>query len=147
MKLEEKIFEKLKLNQYKISTAESITGGKIASHLINVSGISDYFKEGYIVYSNEAKMKILNVKKETIDKYYVVSKEVIEEMLEGLFKVTNSDICIATSGYAEHGKISYFGIKLKDKKVIIGREYYGCRNEIRNNITEEVFKTLLDMFY
>lgn len=146
MNLENKIYEYLKKNNYKISTAESVTGGLIVSTLINVSGISKYLKESYIVYSNEAKIKILGVNEDTIEKYSVVSKEVIKEMLDGLFKISNSEICIATSGFAESGKISFFGIKIKNYYYIKEEKYFGNRNEIRNKILENCFKFILNEY-
>lgn len=144
MNLENKIYEYLKEKNYRISTAESVTGGLIASTLINVSGMSEYLKESYIVYSNEAKIKILGVSEDTINKYSVVSREVINEMLEGLYKVSNSDLCIVTSGYAESGKISFFGIRLENKSYIIEEKYFGNRNEIRNKILENCFNFILN---
>ena len=53
--LEEQIVEKLKQNQWRITTAESCSGGLVAGTLVNVAGVSDVFAEGYITYSNEAK--------------------------------------------------------------------------------------------
>ena len=82
-----------------ISTAESCTGGMIASKLIEVPGISKNFIESIVSYSNEAKIKRLKVKKETLEKYGAVSEEVAREMLAGL----NTDIGISTTGIAGPG--------------------------------------------
>lgn len=142
MNIEEKIFKKLKENNFRISTAESVTGGKIASTLINVSGMSEFLKESYIVYGNEAKVKILKVKEETIDKFTVVSKELVFEMLKGLYEVTESEVCIATSGYAEDGRTSIFGIKVKDEYYIEENIYYGERNKIRDEIAKKTLEYL-----
>ena len=75
---EKELVQLLKEKNYHISFAESITGGLCASTLINISGASDVIKESLIVYSNEAKIKYLNVNEKTIEKYNVVSKEVAE---------------------------------------------------------------------
>lgn len=145
MDLEREIYKYLKENNYKISTAESVTGGLIVSTLVNVSGMSEFLKESYVVYSNESKIKILGVDKETIEKNTVVSKEVILEMLNGLYKISKSDVCIVTSGYAESGKVSYFGIKIKNNFYIKKNNYFGNRNEIRNKILENIFKFILNV--
>ena len=79
-----------------ISTAESCTGGMIASRLINYPGISEVFLEGAVTYSNEAKERTLKVKKETLDTYGAVSEETAKEMAIGISKRTGSDISVVT---------------------------------------------------
>src|SRR5699024_8143817 len=106
---EEVLIDELRLRGQFISTAESITGGLVASSIIDVAGASDVIKESYITYSNDIKHKLLDVSYETIDKYDVVSKEVASEMLDGLKDRTNSDLCIVTTGYAHLG-LAYAGI-------------------------------------
>ena len=64
--IESKLVELLKENKYHISFAESMTGGMLASTIINVSGSSNVIEESYITYSENAKMKLLNVKKSSI---------------------------------------------------------------------------------
>ena len=67
-----KIDRLLAEHQLLVTTAESCTGGLVASALVDIPGISDYFKEGYITYAPEAKEKILGVLPETISDYGVV---------------------------------------------------------------------------
>ena len=69
-------------NKLTISTAESCTGGMVAAKLISYPGISASFLEGAITYSNEAKMKRLGVRKETLDAYGAVSEETAREMAD-----------------------------------------------------------------
>lgn len=83
-----------------VTTAESCTGGLLAGRLINVPGISENLKEGYITYSNEAKEKLLGVSHETLEKYGAVSEETVLEMAEGGAKAANADICVSISGIA-----------------------------------------------
>ena len=64
--LDKALVETLKNKSLTITTAESCTGGMVASSIVNISGASDIFKEGYITYSNEAKERILGVKHETL---------------------------------------------------------------------------------
>ena len=63
-----------------MTTAESCTGGLIAATLINVPGISEFLTEGYITYSNDAKVKMIGVSRDTIDTYGVVSAKTAAEM-------------------------------------------------------------------
>lgn len=83
-----------------ISTAESCTGGLIASKLINYPGISCVFKEGAVTYSNESKVKRLGVLEETLNKYGAVSEQVAMEMAQGISKTSKTDIGISITGIA-----------------------------------------------
>ena len=130
-----------------ISTAESCTGGMIASKLIEVPGISENFIEGIVSYSNEAKIKRLKVKKETLEKYGAVSEEVAREMLAGL----KTDIGISTTGIAGPGGgtknkpvgLVYIGIKVKDEVKVFKRELKGDRNKIRQRAMMHALYNLL----
>ena len=130
-----------------ISTAESCTGGMIASKLIEVPGISENFVEGIVSYSNEAKIKRLKVKKETLEKYGAVSEEVAREMLAGL----KTDIGISTTGIAgpDGGTknkpvgLVYIGIKVKDEVKVFKRELKGDRNKIRQRAMMHALYNLL----
>ena len=79
-KIEEVVSKLLIDRNIKISTAESCTGGMIASRLVGVPGVSDVFLEGAVTYSNEAKMRTLNVREETLKKFGAVSAETAKEM-------------------------------------------------------------------
>ena len=148
-RIENTIFERLNSGEkpLTISTAESCTGGMIASKLIEVPGISENFIEGIVSYSNEAKIKRLKVKKETLEKYGAVSEEVAREMLAGL----NTDIGISTTGIAGPGGgtknkpvgLVYIGIKVKDEVKIFKRELKGDRNKIRQRAMMHALYNLL----
>ncbi len=99
-KVEDKAAQLLLEKNLTISTAESCTGGMVASRLISYPGISKSFKEGFIAYSNEAKINTLLVKKETIERYGAVSEETAKEMAVGAAKASGSDIGISTTGIA-----------------------------------------------
>jgi len=90
----------LKMNNLKISFAESCTAGLIASKIGEVSGASDVFCESYITYSNEAKNKLLGVKLHTLKQYGAVSTQTAMEMAEGVKKVSGADIGISVTGIA-----------------------------------------------
>ena len=78
--LEKAVVDLLLANNLTVSTVESCTGGMLAARLINVSGVSEVFKTGYITYSNKSKRKIIGVKKAMLQKHGAVSSEVAKEM-------------------------------------------------------------------
>jgi nicotinamide-nucleotide amidase len=87
-----------------IATAESCTGGKIASTLTSVSGASNYFKGSVVSYATQTKIDVLGVSKSTIDEFSVVSAQVASEMALGIQKLTQVDYTIATTGNAGPAK-------------------------------------------
>ena len=95
---EYRIFELLKKYHYTLTTAESATGGMIASTLINVPGISAFFTEGYVTYSNEAKVKMIHVKPETIERYGVVSAETAADMAVSAARTADTDAALSVTG-------------------------------------------------
>ena len=104
-----------------ISTAESCTGGLISSRLTDVAGSSNYIKENYVTYANEAKSKILGVSEETLQKYGAVSEQCAREMAAGLLERTGSDLVLCTTGIAGPGGGT------KDKPV--GTMYVAAKNK------------------
>ena len=138
------IISELFKREWKISCAESCTGGAIISKLINVSGSSNVINESYVTYSNEAKMRILGVKKSTINKYGVASIEVAEEMVNGVCKISNSEVGIAVTGYAgasgnrvDDG-VYYFAVKIKDYVYLERHQVFGPRKECRSSQTRYI---------
>jgi competence/damage-inducible protein CinA C-terminal domain len=83
-----------------IGTVESATGGRIADRLTNVPGSSDYFKGSVIAYSNEVKINVVGVRRETIENYGAVSEQTALEMAQGGRKLLSVDICISDTGIA-----------------------------------------------
>ena len=127
---EEILIDLLRNKKELVASAESITGGLIASSIIDIPGASDVIKESYITYSNEAKNKILNVSYETIEKYDVVSKQVLKEMLDGLYERTQANLCIATTGYAHLGHV-FLGLLYDGKYLLKEFQFNGDRNRVR----------------
>ena len=101
--LEEKIVSLLQEKGWKIASAESCSGGMIASRLVNVSGVSDVFEEGYITYSNAAKHKLLGVSKQSLGQYGAVSSQVAGEMALGAARQARARAAIAVTGIAGPG--------------------------------------------
>lgn len=98
--LQEIAAEALRQHGRTLSSAESCTGGAIASRLTAMPGASQYFKGGVVAYSNELKRQMLNVKAETLEKHGAVSEETVREMVEGVRNVCRTDFAVATTGIA-----------------------------------------------
>jgi nicotinamide-nucleotide amidase len=98
--MEEVVGDLLTRKNMTISTAESCTGGLISRRLTEVSGSSKYFLEGVVSYSNEAKIRMLNVPHETIESHGAVSAETAEAMAKGMREVAETDIAVAVTGIA-----------------------------------------------
>lgn len=98
--LEKAVVDLLLANDLTISTVESCTGGMLAARLINVSGVSEVFKTGYITYSNKSKRKIIGVKKAMLQKYGAVSPEVAKEMAKGGALFAKADVAVGITGIA-----------------------------------------------
>jgi len=113
------LVETMKQKKWTFSSAESMTGGLIASKIISIPDASQVIKEAYVVYANETKEKVLGVSRETIERFGVVSKEVALEMVEQLYIKTNANICISVTGIA--------GPTGGDDKNPIGTVYIGLR--------------------
>jgi len=141
-------------NAIKISTAESCTGGLLSSRLTDIAGSSAYTTMNFVTYSNESKQKILNVSEETLQNYGAVSAECVNEMAQGLRRLTGSDIILCTSGVAgpslSEGKpvgLIYIACGFKDNLVI--REFklnprYNRKN-MKFMFTEEALKLTLEV--
>jgi nicotinamide-nucleotide amidase len=96
----EKIVKKLIKKNITISTAESCTGGLIASEITKVPNSSKIFNLGLVTYSNSSKNKILKINKKIIKKYGAVSLEICKEMVKNLYKISKTKICISVTGIA-----------------------------------------------
>ena len=151
--MEEKLVEMLIEKNLTISTAESCTGGLIASSIVNVSGASSVYNEGYITYANEAKMKILGVKKDTLDKFGAVSEQTVTEMASGLKERSNADITIVSSGIAGPGGGSedkpvglvYLACAYLDEIKVVKNIFDGDRQEVRNKAVKAALELCVDM--
>ncbi|MDR3593302.1 competence/damage-inducible protein A [Clostridium sp.] len=126
-----------------VSTAESCTGGMIASTLINYPGISEVFLEGAVTYSNEAKHNRLGVKNETLERYGAVSEETAREMAIGIAKTAKTDVSIVTTGIAgpEGGTpekpvgLVYIGVYFQGEVTVKRCVFNGNRSRVRLQAT------------
>ena len=103
--LASRVTRRLRKREWTISTAESCTGGLLASLITDISGASEWFKQGWVVYSNESKMRELGVEKAAFDEGEAgaVSHEVAIQMAKGARYQSDSDVAISITGIAGPG--------------------------------------------
>ena len=131
-----------------VTTAESCTGGMIASSIVSVSGSSAIFKSSVVTYSNEMKSKILNIPLTLINENGAVSKVIAYTMAYNVLNLMNSDISIAVTGIAGPGGGSknkpvglvYIGIGTKQNVVTKRYLFKGNRLKVRQETTLEALK-------
>lgn len=148
--MEEKIVNFLIRSHMSITTIESCTGGLIAARLVNVSGASKVFSEGYITYSEEAKSKMVGVNADTIKKYNVVSEEVAYEMAKGGAKAAESEVAVSVTGVAgpfggtEEIPVGTVCIGVYHRGKIITRKFMfnGNRTQIRNQAVDKALEMI-----
>lgn len=147
--LEEVVAKLLSDRGLTIATAESCTGGLIASRLTNISGSSKYFLRGFITYSNAAKVENLKVNEDTIQKYGAVSLEVVRQMAEGVKAVSGTDIGLAVTGILGptggtiEKPVGLVYIGLCDDKICTAKKYQFGDNRLLNK--DRVSQAALEM--
>ncbi|MCL4551306.1 MAG: competence/damage-inducible protein A [Bacteroidetes bacterium] len=113
----------------KLAIAESCTGGLISNRLTNISGSSEFFERGVVAYSNAAKVELLKVSEDTIQKYGAVSLEVARQMAEGVKATTGCDLGLAVTGImgptgaTPNKPIGLVYIGLCDEKICTAKEF------------------------
>ncbi|MEO8666104.1 MAG: competence/damage-inducible protein A [Ignavibacteria bacterium] len=120
-----------------LSVAESCTGGRISSKIVSVPGSSRYYIGGACVYSNKEKFDLLNVSRETIEKYGAVSEQTAIEMAEGIRSLMETDYALSTTGIAgptggtEEKPVGlvWIGFSSKEKKYAL-KFLFGNRRDI-----------------
>ena len=125
-----KILAKKKL---KISVVESCTGGLLASKITSTSGASKVFNLGFVTYSNQAKIKILKVNKNIIQKYGAVSHECCSMMVNNLSKISKANINVSITGIA--------GPKGGTKSKPVGLVYIGIKKGNKISVNKCLFKS------
>ena len=139
--LEKAVVDLLLANKLTITTVESCTGGLLAARLINVPGVSEVFKSGYITYSNKAKRRLLGIKKNLLAKHGAVSKEVAREMVKGAALVSKADVTVSITGIAgpdggpEEKPVGlvYIGCDVCGRITVKEYHFSGDRSKIRDN--------------
>ena len=153
--LSSEIINKCRSKKFKISVAESCTGGLISSIITSIPGSSDVFECGFITYSNNSKRKFLNVSQNTLGLYGAVSEQVVIEMISGLKLRTQSDILLAISGIAGPGGgtkdkpegLVWISYAFKNNNIKTAKQKYGPigRKLVREKSSIESLKYLLSL--
>jgi nicotinamide-nucleotide amidase len=125
-----------------LAIAESLTGGQLASAVVDVSGASKVFNEAVVTYSNEAKTRILGVSKDSLAKFGAVSEQVAKEMAMGVAKMAGADVAISTTGIAgpDGGSLEkpvglvYIGLCYKGHCEVKRFQLTGDRQRIRDRV-------------
>lgn len=131
-----------RMKKLKIATAESCSGGLLSALFTEIAGSSDVFECGFVTYSNEAKIKMLQVKKDLIEKHGAVSNEVALSMAQGAIKNSAAQVAIAITGIAGPtgastakplGLVYIVAINIKRSQRVIMRKFHFCgdRNAVR----------------
>lgn len=148
--LAEEVVELLKVDELTVTTAESCTGGLVAARLVDVPGVSEVFKQGFITYSNKAKRKLLNVKKTTLKEFGAVSEKTAREMAKGAILASGADAAIATTGIAgpdggtEEKPVGlvYIGVSVWGQMYVEEHHFEGDRSEVRESTVQAALALL-----
>ena len=139
--LEQAVVDLLAENKMTVSAIESCTGGLLSGRLINVAGVSDIYKLGFVTYSNKAKRKMAGVRKSTLKKYGAVSEETAREMAVGAAAAAKADVAVAITGIAGPGGgtetkpvgLVYIACTVKKKTTVIRCQFSGSRSKVRES--------------
>ena len=126
------LVKQLNKKNLKISFAESCTGGMLASKITSISGASKVFGLSLVTYSNQAKISVLKVNKNIIQKYGAVSSQCCEAMVKNLAKISKAQINVSITGIAGPNG----GTKTKP----VGLVYIGVKNKNKILITKNIFR-------
>ena len=146
--LQNVLFDLLRENNYKLTFAESCTGGMASSMFTSIPSASTCFNGGFITYTNELKEKVLGVDKNTISKFGAVSSQTAIEMAQGALNITESDIAISITGNAgpsasENKEVGlvFIGYATRKKYGALEFHFSGLRDKIRLLSTKQAFNT------
>lgn len=150
--MEEELVEILTKKQYKITTAESCTGGLVAATIVNVSGASEVFQAGFVTYANEAKEKELGVKSETLQTYGAVSEKTAKEMAIGCAARAKAQVGISTTGIAGPGGgtaekpvgLVYIGCAVRSNVYVEKNVFSGDRQQVRRQAADRAIGFALE---
>ncbi|MBR1646817.1 MAG: CinA family protein [Selenomonadaceae bacterium] len=144
------IGELLKQKNFTVATAESCTGGLLASTLTDVDGSSAYVKGGIVSYTNAIKISVLHVNAETLQKFGAVSSETAREMASNVRKIFLSTIGISTTGVAgksvEGKSVGTVFVAVDAENFSAVKEFHfdGTRTEIKAQTVDAALKLLTE---
>ena len=121
------------------ATAESCTGGMVASQIVSIAGASEVFENGFITYCDQAKERLLQVSPQTLAAHTAVSAETAAEMASGCAKAGRADLALSVTGLAGPGGgtpsrpvgLVYIGCYYRERVLVQEYRFSGSREEIR----------------
>ncbi|MDE6213926.1 MAG: competence/damage-inducible protein A [Lachnospiraceae bacterium] len=139
--LEKAVVDLLAANRLTACTVESCTGGMLSARLINVPGVSEVFKSGYVTYSNKSKRRLLGIKKNILVKYGAVSEQIAREMAKTAAALARADVSVSTTGIAgpDGGTpekpvgLVYIGCNVCGRITVKECHFHGSREKIRES--------------
>ncbi len=143
----------LKDRNLKITTAESCTGGGIAQAITAIPGSSAWFDRGFVTYSNNSKMQMLQVKQQTLNDYGAVSEEAAKQMAEGALINSEADLAISVTGIAgpdggsEQKPVGtvFIAWKFREQQAYCDRHVFsGNRAKVREQTIQSAIKLCLN---
>ena len=151
--LPKQVVELLIKNGLTISSAESCTGGLFAKLITDIPGSSEVLNESYVTYANSAKTKILGVREDTLKQFGAVSEQTVIEMADGLYKISNADVCVVFSGIAgpDGGTLEkpvgtvFSSICFKGKTTAYKLHFDGDRNNVRMSACYEMLDKIKNL--
>ncbi|MBT2339888.1 MULTISPECIES: CinA family protein [Pseudomonas] len=143
----------LREHDLRLTTAESCTAGKIVTLLAEIPGSGSLIESGYVVYSPEAKQRLLGVRSRTIDTFNLTSREVAEEMALGALHDANASVAVATTGILgpddmdgiPAGTVCFaWAFQMAGKRALFSRmeRFFGSRNQVQLLATEHALRQL-----
>ena len=146
----QEVFDLLMEQSLTFASAESCTGGNIAHQITLIAGSSNIFKGTAVTYATPMKTKVLGVPVETIEKFTVVSQQVVEGMATGVRDLMEADFGVATTGIAGPGggstltPVGTVWIGVASKKGVVSHCYHfkGDREEVINQATFAAYEML-----
>jgi len=137
----------------RVATAESCTGGGLASALTDTPGSSNWFERGYVTYSNEAKVQDLGVDHQVLARHGAVSAAVVEEMAIGALRASGADLAVAVSGVAgpDGGTpdkpvgLVYFAVLRRGGQAEVSQQHYpGDRAAVRRAAVDRALQLIAE---
>jgi nicotinamide-nucleotide amidase len=126
------VLEKACAQGITLATAESCTGGLLASLLTDVEGVSHAFERGFVVYTDVAKSQLLSIPLDDIERYGAVSAQIARAMAEGALRASRADVAVSTTGFAGPGAPSdepglvYFACARRSTETRVREEHFGA---------------------
>ncbi len=151
MNPEEELGSVLRARRMSVAVAESVTGGMVSDRITDVPGSSEYFLGGVVAYSNESKMRLLGVRKETLESYGAVSGETAREMATGIRRTYSADVGAAATGIAGPSGATpskpvgtvFLAVEIRGKRIAEEALFPGERAEVKRAASDRLIGMII----